>query len=134
MKDSKRIALELREDYVTSDMIDKKLMADQLHIMANEDKDMRDRIFVAGVNEIVKQCNRYALGCNCIPTECGEIPYNTATLAEVKCLKNSKLYLIYEIKQEDGNRAICFVYHKKNGKYINLMVEADGSLYLSKEY
>lgn len=134
MKDSKRIAMELTEDYVPSDMLNKELMINQLHLVANEDGNMKDRILEVGIKEIVKQCRKQVSGREDVDFDNDDIPYSKASLEKVKHLRSSNLYVVYDIKQENGKRAVCFVYHRENGKYINLMMEADGSLYLSEEY
>lgn len=134
MKDSKRIAMEMKADYAPEGMLDKAFISDQLRLAADEDTAMKDRIFEIGVREIAKQCRKQVLERASVTFDSDDIPYSKASLEEIKCLKNSELKLIYDIKLENGKQAICFVYCRKSGKYINLMVEADGSLYLSEEY
>ena len=62
MKDSKLIAQELFENLTTEEMLDKKVIKEQLTMMADESETFENRVFCVGVREIVKQCKKLAKG------------------------------------------------------------------------
>ena len=60
MKDSKLIALELLENLTLEEMLDKKVVKEQLTLMADESETFENRVFC--VREIVKQCKKLVKG------------------------------------------------------------------------
>lgn len=62
MKDSKNIAQELFEDLTTEEMADKKVVAEQIRMMADESENFENRVFEIGVREIAKQCKKLVKG------------------------------------------------------------------------
>lgn len=62
MKDCKLIAQELFENLTTEEMLDKKVVKEQLTLMADESETFENRVFCVGVREIVKQCKKLVKG------------------------------------------------------------------------